>query len=143
MKQNPQTPKIILVDRWEMDADGRGTFLKVYALGGETYRIPEKRAKLWEIFKSTRYAEPILTLFETYMNIEYIADARPITDEILKGAITHLGEKIANAQAEDKNRSTALSYSKDMVVGKAIDLANLYIYAEKNYNFIKGQKQNG
>lgn len=141
MKQNPQTPKIILADRWEMDADGRGTYLKVYALGGETYRIPEKRAQLWEIFKSARYAEPILTIFETYMNIEYIADARPITDEILKRAITHLGEKIADAQAEDRNRSVSLSYSVNLVVGKVIELADLYKYAEKNYQFIKGQKQ--
>jgi len=140
MKQNPQTSKIILVDRWEMDAGDRGTFLKVYALGGETYRIPEKRAKLWEVFKSARHAEPILTIFETYLKNEYIVDARPITDEILKRAVTHLGEKIADAQTEEKNRSTALSYSKDLVIGKAIDLAELYTYAEKNYKFIKGQK---
>ena len=140
MGQNPQTPKIILVDRWEMDAGGRGTFLKVYDLSGETYRIPEKRSQLWEIFKSARHAEPILGIFETYLNNEYIVDARPITDEILKRAVTHLGEKIADAQAEDRNRSTALSYSKDMVVGKVIDLDELYTYAEKNYAFIKGQK---
>lgn len=141
MKQNPQTQKIILVDRCEMDADGHGAFLKVFALGGETYRIPEKRSALWETFKSALYAEPLVATFETYMNIEYIVDAKPIADEITKLAVKNLASRIADAQTEDRNRSTGLSYAKDMVCATVITLDNLFEYAQENYEFIKGVKK--
>lgn len=49
MKQNPQTPKIILVDRWEMDAGGRGTFLKAYKMGNNTGKQGNKREwRIWQ-----------------------------------------------------------------------------------------------
>lgn len=138
MPTNPQTPRIILVDRTEIGADRHGSFLKIFALGGETFRIAEKRSKLWDFYRNARYGEPILTLFETYNKIEYIADARPITDELLKRAISHLGEKLANTQTEERNRSTSLSYSKDLVVSGKVDIEDIYSRAENNYRFIKG-----
>ena len=140
MKANQKYSKIILADRTEVDADNRGSFLKIYALGGETYKISERRSNLWDYFRNARRGEPIVTIFETYNNVEYISDARPITDEILRQAVTNLGAKIADAQTEERNRSTSLSYAKDLAVGKVIDLKDLYRIAEKNYLFIKGQQ---
>lgn len=136
---NPQTPRIILVDRTEVHADGRGSFLRIYDLAGIQHRIAEKRHTLWPLFQNARRGEPILTIFETYMNTEYIADAKPITDELLKSAVATLGERVADAQANERNRSTALSYAKDMLVGDKICRGDLYDWATKNYNFIKGE----
>lgn len=140
MRQNPQTSKIILVDRCEMDANGRGAFLRVFILGGEPCRIPEKRSALWETFKSPGYAEPLVATFETYMNTEYIVDAKPIADEITKLAVKNLASRIADAQTEDRNRSASLSYAKDIVCAKVITLKQLYKSAQRNYEFIKGVK---
>lgn len=136
---NPQKPRIILIDRCEKDADGRGTFLKVYALDGQVYRIGEKRASLWTIFESSRKGEPLLAIFETYNNVEYIANARPIADELTKRAIEDLGLKLADAQREERNRSTSLSYAKDLCVADKIDLKNIKKTAEDFYSFIKAQ----
>jgi len=136
---NPQIGKIILVDRTEVDADGRGSFLRVYDMAGVTHRIAEKRHALWPIFQNARKAEPILTLYETYNNVEYIANARPITDEILKSAVQILGERVTGIQVQQRNRSTALSYSKDLVVADKLSLEDLYKKAEDNYKFIVGK----
>lgn len=136
---NPQTSKIIIVNRTEMEADGRGSYLKVYDATGLTYRIPEKRSHLWDTFKNARVFEPILTTFETYRNATYIVNASLITEDKLKSAIQALGERIVDAQTEERNRSTALSYSKDLVVGDRLDIENLFDQAEKHYKFIKGE----
>lgn len=133
---NPQTGKIILVDRVEVSADGRGSFLKIYDMGGQTYRIAEKRHNLWPVFQSARQWQPVLTIFETYQNTEYIADARDITDDLLKGAITTLGQRVVDKQSNERNRSTALSYAKDMLVAGNIKLEDLFERADKNYQFI-------
>jgi len=84
-----------------------------------------------------------LLLYETYNNIQYIAGAKPITDDLLKVAIQDLGLKMADAQTEERNRSTALSYAKDLAVAKIIDLDKLLTQAETNYQFIKGIKPQG
>lgn len=139
MPLNPQIGKIILVDRTEVDADGRGSFLKVYDMAGLTHRIAEKRHALWPIFQNARKAEPILALYETYNNVEYIAGARQITDEILKSAVQILGERVADSQVQQKNRSTALSYAKDLVVADKESIADLYHRAEYNHRFITGE----
>lgn len=133
---NPQKGKIILVDHTEVDSNGRGSYLKIYDMGGEIYRIAEKRSNLWDMFKNTRKAEPILTIFETYNNVEYIANARRITDDILRGAITTLGERATDRATNERNRSTSLSYAKDLVIGDKIPLEDMLEQAQKNYMFI-------
>lgn len=42
---NPQKPDIILVDRTEVDADGRGSYLKIYDMAGNTFRKEIKYAE--------------------------------------------------------------------------------------------------
>ena len=140
MSNNPQTPKIILHDHCEVDADGRGSFLKEYAVGGETYRIAEKRAPLWAIFQSARYGEPILATFEEYMNTEYMVKAEQIADEILKKAVYNLGIKLADIQTEERNRSQSIAYTKDMVCADKVELKDMFEWADKIHQFIKGVK---
>lgn len=137
---NPQKGKIILVDHTEVSADGRGSFLKIYDMGGETYRIAEKRSNLWDYFRNARKFEPVLAIFETYNNIEYIANARPITDDILKGAIATLGEKASDKTNNERNRSTSLSYAKDLVIAGIVKLDDIFSQAQDNYSFIIGGK---
>lgn len=86
-------------------------------------------------------AEPILAIFETYQNIEYIANARRVADELLKGAITALGEKATDKNSKERNRSTALSYAKDLVVADKITLKKMINQAQKNYDFITGKTE--
>jgi len=135
---NPHRHDIILVDRTEVDSDGRGSFLKVYDMAGNTYRIAEKRSSLWDVFRNANKAEPILVTFETYMKTEYISDAKSIVDDILKQAVSNLGLKVVDKQNEERNRSTSLSYSKDMLCASKIELKDLLDQAQRNYNFIKG-----
>ena len=135
---NPKRHDIILVDRTEVDADGRGSFLKVYDMAGITYRIAEKRSTLWDVFRNAQKAEPVLVTFETYMKTEYISDAKSIVDDILKQAVSTLGLKVVDKQNEERNRSTSLSYSKDMLCAGKIEIGKLFEQAQDNYQFIKG-----
>ncbi len=137
---NLQDGKIILVDYTEVSADEFGSFLKIYALGGETHRIAERRNSLWAIFQNARKGEPILAVLEEYKKQWYISDARAITDEILRKGVQKLGEKLADQANEEKNRSTALSYRKDLAIAGKIDLVKLYKVATDNYQFIKGNE---
>jgi len=136
---NPQTPKILFIDHTERTADGYGSYLKVYCTTGETYRVAEKRNALWEVFESCKKYEALLAIFETYKNTEYIVDAKKVADELTQTALNRLGEQIADKGAEDRNRSTALSYAKDMVIGDKLSSESLFDQAQKNYNFIKGR----
>lgn len=143
---NPKRHDIILVDRTEVGADGRGSFLKVYDMAGNTFRIAEKRSTLWDVFRKAQKAEPILVTFETYRNIEYISNAQSIVDDILKQAVSNLGLKVVDKQNEERNRSTSLSYAKDMFCVGKIEKEQLFEQAQDNYLFIKGvvkeEKQN-
>lgn len=135
---NPKRPDIILVDRTEVDADGRGSFLKVYDMVGNTFRIAEKRNQLWDVFRNAKKGEPVLVIFETFNHVEYISDAKSIVDDLLKQAITYQGMKLVDKQNEERNRSTALSYAKDLVCSGQVKLSELIDQAHKNYEFIKG-----
>lgn len=139
---NPKRHDIILIDRTEVGADGRGSFLKVYDMVGNTFRIAEKRSQLWDVFRNAKKAEPVLVTFETYRNIEYISNAQSIVDDILKQAVSNLGLKVVDKQNEERNRSTSLSYAKDMLCADKIETEKLFEQAQDNYQFIKGVPTN-
>ena len=143
MQTNPQNPIIICYASKELVVqDKGGQYLVITDKGGQKHKINEKHQALWALFNNARDAEPFMLVYETYNNIQYVADARPITDELLKRAVQDIGLKLADAQSEEKNRSTALSYSKDMVVSGAVKLDDLYTRAKANYDFIKGAQVN-
>ena len=143
MANNPKNPVIILFGSKEMVVQNPGgQYLVITDKGGQKHKISEKRQALWALFNNARDAEPFMLVYETYNNIQYVADARPITDELLKRAVQDIGLKLADAQSEEKNRSTALSYAKDMVVSGAVKLDDLYTRAKANYDFIKGAQVN-
>ncbi len=141
MANNPQTPTIILFAKKEIKTvDGR-LYCVITDKAGQEHKINDKRQELWGIFNAAIDAEPFLLVYESYNKIQYVADAKPITEDLLKVAIRNLGIKLADMQTEERNRSTALSYAKDMLVGGNIELATLYEQATKNYQFIKGVMQ--
>ena len=138
MIKNPRTPKIILFHSKDIRVRGNKSYLVVTDKGGEEHKISDKRQELWGLFNTARDCEPFLLIYETFKDVQYVVDAKPITDEILKVAVRSMGLKLAEGQTEERNRSTALSYAKDMVVGQVISPKELFPQAEKNYRFIKG-----
>ncbi len=137
---NPQTPKVILYSSKEIKVESNKQYLIVTDKVGEQHKISEKRQQLWGLFNEAREAEPFLLLYETYQNIQYIADVKVVADELLKRAVQDMGLKMADAQTEERNRSTSLSYAKDLVASGTIGISLLYEQAQKNYEFIKGIK---
>ena len=138
MIKNPRIPKIILFHSKDMKVRGNKSYLVVTDKGGEEHKISDKRQELWGLFNTARDCEPFLLVYETFKDVSYVVDAKPITDEILKVAVRDMGLKLAEGQTEERNRSTALSYAKDMAVAKLIDISELFTQAQKNYRFIKG-----
>lgn len=137
MEKNPQTPKIILFGSKEIKIQASKQYLLITDKGGEEHKISEKRQRLWGIFNDARNAEPFLLIYETYNNIQYVADAKPITDDLLKVALRDMGLRLSDQQTNERNRSTSLSYAKDLVIGDKEGIENLYIRAQENYEFIK------
>lgn len=135
---NPQKGEIILVDRTEVSTDQYGSFLKIYDPTGNTYRIPEKRSALWDTFRNALKNEPILTIFETYRNNDYIVDARLIKEEILQSAVRNQGLKLSDQQTEERNRSQAIAYAKDLCCSDKVEFKKLFSTAKDIYDFIKG-----
>lgn len=140
MPNNPQKPRIILYHSQEIQNKAGKQYCVITDKAGEKHSISEKRQELWSVFKNARDTEPFMLLYETYNNVQYVAGAKPITDDLLKLAIQDLGLKLADAQTEERNRSTALSYAKDMVVANVIKLDQLIEQAKKHYSFIKGNE---
>jgi len=140
MQNNPQVPRIILYQSHKIELKSGKQYFVITDKAGTPHSISEKRQELWPVFKNARDAEPFLLLYETYNGVQYIAGAKPITDDLLKQAIQDMGLKMADAQTEERNRSTALSYAKDLAVAKIINLPQLLTQAETNYQFIKGVK---
>ena len=133
---NPQTGELILVDRTEVTADDYGSYLKIYAMDGKTHRISEKRSALWDLFRNARQWTPVLAIYETYQKATYIADAKPVTHALLAGAITHMGQKVVDKGATERNRSQSVSYAKDLVVGGKVPLEDLIGQAQSIYDYI-------
>ena len=79
-------------------------------------------------------------IFETYNKIQYVADVRPITDDLLKVAVQDMGLKLADQQTEERTRSQAVSYAKDLCCAERPILAtdDMFDMADKIYRFIKG-----
>ena len=93
------------------------------------------------MFINAHDAEPFLLIYETYMNAEYVADARPITDDLLKIAVRDIGFKLADRQTEERIKSQAVAYSKDLFcAGKVSDKTEMFETAKEIAAFIKGME---
>jgi len=140
MQKNPQTPKIILFASKDIKIQANRQYLVITDKGGEQHKISDKRQELWGIFNTALDSEPFLLIYETYNNVQYVADAKPITDDLLKIAIRGLGLKLADAQTEERIRSQAIAYAKDLDCANRIEHTELFPEAQKIYEFIKGIK---
>jgi len=139
---NPQKPKIILFDHKEITVQSGKQYLVVTDHAGEQHKISEKRQALWAQFENATKHEGFVIIYETYNNIEFVADAYSVAskleDNLLRRAITEVVLSLGDQQTEERNRSTALSYSKDLVCAGKIELTELYKTAYDNFVFIKG-----
>lgn len=138
MQKNPQTPKIILFASKDIKIQSGKQYLDILDKGGEHHKIAEKRQPLWGIFATAVDSEPFLLVYETYNNVQYVADAKPIKDDLLKIAIQNQGLKLADAQTEERIRSQSVAYAKDLVCADRINHTELFTEAQKIYEFIKG-----
>lgn len=141
---NPQKPKIILFASCETTVQSGGKqYLVVTDRSGEQHKISEKRQQLWEQFQKATKDMGFVIVYETYNNIEFVADAYSLASKLddanLRRAVTELVINLGDQQTEERNRSTALSYSKDILCAGKIEKCELYPTAFENYKFIKGQ----
>jgi len=136
MNNNPQTPKLILYDRHEIIVENNKQYMVVYDKTGETHKINEKRQALWRPFINASNNQAFLLIYETYNNTQYVAGVKTIADELLQKGLQDIVSKSTNPQSQERNRSTSLSYSKDMLIADKIDMSDLFTQAEKNYRFI-------
>ena len=143
MQTNPQNPIIICYASKELVVqDKGGQYLVITDKGGQKHKISEKRQALWALFNNARDAEPFMLVYETYNNIQYVADARPITDDLLKLAIQDLGLKLADQQTVEKVRSQSVAYAKDLVCASRCEPDAMFALANKIYDFIRGAQVN-
>lgn len=143
MKQNPQEPVIILFASKETIVQNNTQYLVIIDKGGEKHKISEKRQPLWALFQAPRDGEPFMLVYETYQKARYVADARPITDDLLKLAVQKTVLKLNDQQTEERNRSQSIAYAKDLCCANQPILAidDMFDMATKIYNFIKGANQ--
>lgn len=143
--KNQQTPRIILYQSHDIIIQNNRQYCVVTDKGGATHKISDKRQPLWGLFINARDAEPFLIIYETYNNVEYVAAAQPITDELLKLAIQDTALKLADRQTEERIRSQSIAYAKDLVCAGRVDTPDsMFDMATKIYNFIKGvESKNG
>lgn len=115
MNNNPQYPVVVLYDRHERGVvRGKNSYCVVYGCDGSEHSINEKHQSLWGIFTSAEKHHPYIFVYEEYNNIRYIADVKDFQDELEKRAVVTLAEKVADQTMNERNRSTALSYAKDL-----------------------------
>lgn len=138
MNKNVQNPRIVFFDRTEKTIQAGKQYLVVHDKDGAQHKISEKRQSLWSLFDNAFDFEAYLFIYETYNNIEYVADVQKVVDALMQRAVRDIGVKLADKATEERNRSTALSYSKDLVVAGIIPIEGLFNAATRNWEFIKG-----
>ena len=137
---NPQRLKVILFKKKETTVTAGKEYLVITDHEGITHKISEKRRKLWELFDNAQINDVFVLAYESYNNIDYIADVQTIKDAMANRVVQEMALKLGDQQNEERNRSTALSYAKDMLCANIISLDFLYSTAYENYYFIKTGK---
>ena len=141
MSKNPQTPKIILYKSHEIIIQHNKQYCSITDYGGTVHKISDKRQELWGLFINAHDAEPFLLIYETYNNVDYVADAKPITDDLLKIAVRDIGFKLADRQTEERIKSQAIAYSKDLFCASKLNSKpEMFETAKEIANFIKGME---
>jgi len=132
--------------------DGYGNMFVTPAGGGDEVKIGSKRAHLHDMFEQGR---AIMLHWETYRNIPYVSDAKPVEGELppsvkpvspplqpgeeplVKEAVK-LGARVVSVD-NVKNRAVAISYSKDLVCASIIKIDQLRAYADKFLEYIENK----
>jgi hypothetical protein len=139
--KNPQTPKIILFSSKDIVVQSGKQYLDITDKANEHHKISAKRQELWGLFTNARDSEPFMLVYETYNNVQYVADAKPITEDLLKIAIQDMGLKLADIQSIERVRSQSIAYAKDLDCANRIDHKDLFTEAQMIYEFIRDIKK--
>ncbi len=154
MTDNPKTYEVILLDHAEPKHDQSGEYLAVYNLNGIGHKVNVNHQNLWGVFLNSPEGTPILLTFESFTPensktpITYISNAQVADfDAFWKAGIQSTLKRLLTAQDDDRMRSQALSYAKDLAVAqitvtapsipdsdKIVKLATTFFY------FIKGKQ---
>lgn len=151
MTDNVKSYEVILLDHYEQDADKNGAYLSLFNVDGKSYRIGEKRQHLWGI-KNLPQFTPIILTFETYQKngetISFVSDAKKLeSDDISKSAIQGTLKRLLMSSENDRYRSQALAYAKDIEVAyinssdKTGNSEDILDRATTFFYFIKGQQE--
>lgn len=144
--QNKQIPVIVLYASHERGVVEHNTqYLVVHDADGTIHKISEKRQDLWELFNGATTNHAYIFVYEEFTPndsktpIRYVADVRDIVDPINQIAVSNMALKLADRAGDERNRSTALSYAKDLECADKITAAERYQTAWDNFLFIKGE----
>jgi hypothetical protein len=111
-------------------------------------KVSNKRHQLFDVFQT---GAEVKLGWSSYMNKEYIASAEQTgTHTIPKRVVSTNVESPQKSETSSatvlhktddiRNRSVAVSYSKDLVVSGIIDLKEIFTYADKFLNYILNQE---
>ncbi len=112
----------------------------------KTYKVGKKRERLFDLFQA---GSEVALAYSTYMNKEYIADAKVVGVK-LEGSPTLSAVSVAEPKPEpakpevdkgykgEKNLAFALSYSKDLCVAGLIPKEEVLTWAEVFKRYLNG-----
>ena len=119
--------KIIVVEKSEILQGAKGDYLKVTDKEGKSQNIFDQA--LWNLFGDGLAVKLTLEKQGRWWNV---TGAEAVKDVLAKKAV----EKVGDNQITEKNKSVALSYSKDLVVAGKIELRDITSYADKFLAYI-------
>jgi len=137
---NPQKIKVILFKDKNKTVQSGKEYLVITDREGVEHKISEKRSNLWELFDNASINEAFVLIYESYNKIDYIADVQTIKEAarpILERAIKESALKMGDQQTEERNRSQAIAYSKDIVCSGKLSIDDMFTKASDIYGFIK------
>lgn len=142
---NQKTSEVILFDRYDVTVQNKTQYFTVYAIGGKTYNINVKYESACQVIKQAVKNDPIWLIFDSFTpqgenrEVKYISDAQLVTFEAIhKAGLQTTLNKLLVASEDERNRSQAISYSKDLIVAERMELKDLFDKATDIFAFIKG-----
>jgi len=102
-----------------------------------TLKVGNKRSNLFDVFQP---GAEVKIGYASYMNKEYIASA----EQTGTHTMTHnvIPKKTITPTQDTKDRSVAISYAKDLVIGGIIELKDIVAYADKFLGYILNLESN-
>ncbi len=144
MSENPKSYEVILLDHAEPKHDVSGEYLSAFNLDGANYKINSKRQELWGVFTNSPKGTPILLTLESFHpddrpkeTITFVSNAQVANfDAFWKAGIQTTLKRLLTSADDDRIRSQALSYAKDIWVAKIADKAEKLKETEGSFQIV-------